>query len=194
MKKIIVDTNILISLMKKSSNNANKLGADGFSSVDDLELRSKALLDHIERSGGTIVIPTPVLAEYLLGIDGEANKHAHVNLISSMNCFEILPFEELASVECSMLPSKQEFKQFIKQINSNETANKVRFDRQIIAIAKANGITEIWSSDGEVIKKGREVGIDVKSISDIQPIPLSDQFKLNLLDEIEAPTDKNQLN
>ena len=92
-----------------------------------------------------------------------------------------------------MLPSKQEFKQFIKQLNSNETANKIRFDRQIIAIAKANGITEIWSSDSQVIKKGLEVGIDVKSLSEIQPIPLSDQYKLNLLDE-PLPIDKKQLN
>lgn len=179
--------------MKKHSDRDNNLGSEGFCGIENIELRSKALLDHIERNGGTIVIPTPVLAEYLLGIDGESNKHAHVNLISSMNCFEILSFEEIASIECSMLPSKQEFKQFIKQLNSNETANKIRFDRQIIAIAKANGITEIWSSDSQVIKKGLEVGIDVKSLSEIQPIPLSDQYKLNLLDE-PLPIDKKQLN
>ncbi|HEI6804883.1 TPA: VapC toxin family PIN domain ribonuclease [Yersinia enterocolitica] len=193
MKKIIVDTNILICLMKKHTLSVNLLGEDGFTKIDNLELRSKALLDHIERNGGTIAIPTPVLAEYLLGIDGERNKHAHVEQILSMNCFEIIPFEELAAVECSLLPSFQEFKQFSKQINSNQTANKIRFDRQIISIAKANGITEIWSSDGEVIKKGKEVGIEVKSISEIQPIPLSDQFALNLLNDTPPPN-KSQIN
>ncbi|MGG2139933.1 type II toxin-antitoxin system VapC family toxin [Symbiopectobacterium sp. RP] len=193
MKKIIVDTNILICLMEKNSPSTNLLGDDGFSKIENLELRSRALLEHIERQGGTIAIPAPVLAEYLLGIDGERNKHAHVERISSMNCFEIIPFEELAAVECSLLPSIQEFKQFSKQINSNQTANKIRFDRQIISIAKANGITEIWSSDGEVIKKGKEAGIDVKSISEIQPISLSDQFPLNLLHDIPSP-DKNKMN
>ncbi|WP_312953901.1 type II toxin-antitoxin system VapC family toxin [Atlantibacter hermannii] len=192
MKKIIVDTNILICLMKKNSASTNLLADDGFSKIDNLELRSRALLDHIERQGGTIAIPAPVLAEYLLGIEGERNKHAHVETISSMNCFEIIPFEELAAVECSLLPSIHEFKQFAKEKNSNQTANKIRFDRQIISIAKANGITEIWSSDGEVIKKGREIGIDVKSISEIQPIPLSDQFPLNLHD-IPSP-DKSKMN
>ncbi|YCH28992.1 PIN domain-containing protein [Erwinia sp. D4-22] len=193
MKKIIVDTNILISLMKKNSPSANLLGEDGFTIVDNLELRAKALLEHIERNGGTIVIPTPVLAEYLLGIDGEKNKHAQVAQIYSMNCFEIIPFEELAAIECSLLPSLQEFKQFAKQIDSNQTANKIRFDRQIIAIAKANGITEVWSCDGEVIKKGREVGIEVRSIEEMRPMPLSDQFPLNLLDDTPA-TDKDQMN
>ncbi|WP_243077716.1 type II toxin-antitoxin system VapC family toxin [Pantoea sp. MQR6] len=193
MKKIIVDTNILICLMKKNSSSTNLLGEDGFTTIDNLELRAKALLEHIERNGGTIIIPTPVLAEYLLGIDGEKNKHAHIAEISSMNCFEIIPFEELAAIECSLLPSLQEFKQFAKQIDSNQTANKIRFDRQILSIAKANGITEIWSCDGEVIKKGKEVGIEVKSIAEMHPIPLSDQFALNLLDDTPAKN-KSQMN
>jgi len=193
LKKIIVDTNILIALMKKNSPRANLLGEDGFTPVENLELRARALLDHIERSGGTIVIPTPVLAEYLLGIDGEKNKHSQIAQISSMNCFEIISFEELAAIECSLLPSLHEFKQFAKQIDSNQTANKIRFDRQIISIAKANGINEIWSCDGEVIKKGREVGIEVKSIEEMMPIPLSDQFPLNFLDNTPA-TDKDKMN
>lgn len=193
MKKIIVDTNILINLMKTQSSTPYSLGENGFSDIADIELRSKALLEHIERSGGTIVIPTPVLAEYLFGIQGEANKIKHVELISKMNCFEIISFEDLAAIECSMLFSVQEFKQFKAKINSNETASKIKYDRQIIAIAKANQINEIWSTDAGVIRKAEEVGIIVKSLLDIQPLSLSEQIKLNLLDS-EPLLNKQQLN
>lgn len=194
MKRIIVDTNILICLMKKNSPTDNLLGADGFAAVDNVELRSKALLDHIENSGGTLVLPAPVLAEYLIGIDGEKNKQAHTQLILSMSCFEILPFDELAAIECSSLPSPNEFKQFIKsEINSNATANKVRYDRQIISIAKANNIDEIWSGDKEVSSKSTEFGIEIKSLLDMPPISLSEQINLSLLDET-PPSSKTQLN
>nr|ELR5167108.1 PIN domain-containing protein [Providencia rettgeri] len=194
MKRIIVDTNILICLMKKNSPTENLLGANGFATVDDVELRSQALLDHIESSGGTLVLPAPVLAEYLLGIEGEKNKQKHTQLILSMSCFEILPFDELAAIECSLLPSPNEFKQFIKsEINSNATANKIRYDRQIISIAKANNIDEIWSGDKEVSSKSTEFGMEIKSLLDIQPMALSEQITLNLLDET-PPSNKNQLN
>ncbi len=180
--------------MKKNSSTDNLLGTNGFAAVDDVELRSQALLDHIESSGGTLVLPAPVLAEYLLGIEGEKNKQKHTQLILSMSCFEILPFDELAAIECSLLPSPNEFKQFIKsEINSNATANKIRYDRQIISIAKANNIDEIWSGDKEVSSKSAEFGIEIKSLLDIQPMALSEQITLNLLDET-PPSSKDHLN
>lgn len=180
--------------MKKNSSTDNLLGANGFAAVDDVELRSQALLDHIESSGGTLVLPAPVLAEYLLGIEGEKNKQKHTQLILSMSCFEILPFDELAAIECSLLLSPNEFKQFIKsEINSNATANKIRYDRQIISIAKANNIDEIWSGDKEVSSKSAEFGIEIKSLLDIQPMALSEQITLNLLDET-PPSSKDHLN
>ena len=194
MKRIIVDTNILIRLMKKNDRSLNPLNADIQHKEDDLDLRAEALLASIERSGGTVVIPTPVLAEYLLGIDGERNKQEHVSLISSMSCFEILPFDEIAAIECSMLPSLQEFKQLAKQINSNQTANKIRFDRQILSIAVANGIKEIWSFDGEVITKGRELGIDVKSLLDIAPISLPSQYPFLDWHVEDTAIDKSKMN
>ena len=168
--KVIIDTNILMLDVEPQGTWINPRDN---TEVDNVHLRAKALKDYIEQIGGVIIIPTPVLAEYLVGIDKE--KHIdHVNLISSMSCFELVSFDEIAAIECAKLPSLQELKQLIKSAES--TSNKIKFDRQIISIAKANNVNEVWSHDKNVFKKCSDIGISIKSLADINPPP--EQFNL----------------
>ncbi|MGJ0630135.1 VapC toxin family PIN domain ribonuclease, partial [Xenorhabdus bovienii] len=106
-----------------------------------------------------------------VGIDPE-KQVKHVELISSMSCFEIASFEEIAAIECAKLPSLQE----LRQLSPDKTANKIKFDRQIIAIAKSLNISEVWSHDLQVFGKCKEMGITTKSLADILPNP--EQFPL----------------
>ena len=129
--------------------------------------RVEALIDMVESSGGTIIIPTPVLAEYLVGID-KKDHQTHLNMIQRQSCFEIASFDEIAAIECAQMPSIKELKLMMK----SDTANKVKFDRQIISIAKALNVDEIWTHDKGVFNRCKEMGLVVKSLADIDPAPI----------------------
>lgn len=176
--KVIIDTNILICMMLDVEPQGLWINPRDNTKVDNVHLRAKALKDYIEQIGGVIIVPTPVLAEYLVGIDKE--KHIdHVNLISSMSCFELVSFDEIAAIECAKLPTLQEIRQLAS--SAENTSSKIKFDRQIISIAKANNVNEVWSHDKNVFKKCTDLGISIKSLADIAPPP--EQFPLYPDDE-----------
>ncbi|MBM7342721.1 VapC toxin family PIN domain ribonuclease [Erwinia sp. INIA-01] len=135
--------------------------------IPDPGRRIQALLDMIESSGGSIIIPTPVLAEYLVGIDKSEHQN-YIRLIQRKSCFEIASFDEIAAIECAQMPSIKELKAMMK----SDTANKVKFDRQIISIAKSLNVDEIWTHDIGVFKRCKEMGMIVKSLADIEPTPI----------------------
>ncbi|EPC8954938.1 type II toxin-antitoxin system VapC family toxin [Cronobacter sakazakii] len=141
--------------------------------IPDPSRRVEALIDMVESSGGSIIIPTPVLAEYLVGIDKKEHQ-THLNLIQRQSCFEIASFDEIAALECAQMPSIKELKLMMK----SDTANKVKFDRQIIAIAKALNVDEVWTHDKGVFNRCKEMGIVVKSLADIDPAPIQELIDL----------------
>ncbi|WP_446471080.1 type II toxin-antitoxin system VapC family toxin [Xenorhabdus stockiae] len=171
--KIIIDTNVLIYMMKKNNKIDRLFNPVTKTEITYPELRAEALLDQIEANGDVIVIPTPVLAEYLLGVIGHNEQEKHIIMIEKMSCFEILPFEEISALECAQLPTLKELREMI---GKDITASKIKFDRQIVAIAKAFNINEVWTHDSQVFTKCQDIGITVKSLADISPIP--EQFSL----------------
>lgn len=143
--------------------------------VPDPDRRVEALIDMVENSRGAIIIPTPVLAEYLVGIDIKDHQN-HLNLIQRQSCFEIASFDEIAAIECAQMPSLKELKMMLK----GDTANKVKFDRQIIAIAKALSVDEVWTHDKGVFNRCKELGIVVKSLANIDPAPVQVLIDMSL--------------
>lgn len=129
--------------------------------IPDPMRRVEALIDMVESSGGAVIIPTPVLAEYLVGID-KKDHQTHLNLIQRQSCFEIASFDEISAIECAQMPSIKELKLMMK----SDTASKVKFDRQIISIAKALNVDEVWTHDKGVFNRCKEMGIVVKSLAD----------------------------
>ncbi|WP_236722734.1 PIN domain-containing protein [Pantoea latae] len=137
------------------------------SQIKDVKRRAEALLDRIESLNGTIIVPTPVLAEYLVGIH-KNHQQERLNIIRSVSCFETAPFDELAAIECASLPTLQE----LKKISTEGTANKIKFDRQIIAIAIAIGVDEVWTHDKGVHERCKHLKIPVFTLSSIEPAPI----------------------
>ena len=54
---------------------------------------------------------------------------------------------------------------------------KVKFDRQIVAIAKAHGATAIYSDDPHIAKHGEDCEVRVISLADL-PVPAAVQLAL----------------
>lgn len=64
-----------------------------------------------------------------------------------------------------------------------ETYAKLKFDRQIVAIAKVVGGTQIYSDDHGLKKVAERAGIDVVRLQDL-PLP-PEELQGNFLEELE---------
>lgn len=165
--RIIFDTNILVQAITGMKDGCKLSNPKNGMEIPDPMRRVEALIDMVESSGGAVIIPTPVLAEYLVGID-KKDHQTHLNLIQRQSCFEIASFDEISAIECAQMPSIKELKLMMK----SDTASKVKFDRQIISIAKALNVDEVWTHDKGVFNRCKEMGIVVKSLADIDPAPV----------------------
>lgn len=163
--KIVIDTNVLVQIMQN----------EGAKDLVDPETdkvvigafeRAAALVDRIDALKGVVVLPAPVVAEYLLGID---RKHyqLHLDMLSGVKCIEVSPFDQLAAVECAMLVSNQE----MKQLDPESKMAKLKYDRQILAIAIASGAKEIWTHDKQLYRRSKAMGLTARSLSTIDPKP-----------------------
>ena len=171
--KIIIDTNILVQVFSGNPKSEQVYtDPNNGDIVKDINLRAEALVGYISNGKGTVIIPAPVLAEYLIGIDKE-HQITHINMINGKSCFEIYSFDEIAAYECANLPTLQE----LKQLDLNLIASKIKFDRQIVSIAKASNIDEVWTHDKNIFEICKREGIVVKSLADIS-VP-SKQFEFD---------------
>ncbi|KAA3669540.1 type II toxin-antitoxin system VapC family toxin [Pectobacterium carotovorum] len=172
--RIVFDTNVLVQAIAGTKAGCTLSNPANGENIPDLERRMDALIDHVEANRGKIIIPTPVLAEYLVGID-KSHHQTHLNLIQCQSCFEIAPFDEIAAIEYAQMPSIKE----LKAMMAKDTANKVKFDRQIISIAIALNVDEVWTHDKGVYNRCNELGIVAKSLADITPAPIQGLIDLS---------------
>ena len=134
--------------------------------IDRLHDRASALVEAIDLAGDIVIIPAPVLAEYLIGIDRKALQ-AHLDIINSVNCIEVVSFDQVAAIECALLIDDAE----LKMLDPLATKAKLRVDRQILAIAKAAGAKQLWTHDKGLYNKAKALNLDVRSLGDIEPKP-----------------------
>lgn len=129
--------------------------------------RVEYLVETLEKSKTKIIIPTPALAE-LLVLAGDAGPK-YLEQIEDKAFFKVSDFDKRAAIEVS-LQIREAMGSGNKKGGSVSTWAKVKFDRQIIAIAKVESITTIYSDDKDLVKYAKAQEIEVKGINDL-PIP-----------------------
>ena len=151
--------------------------------VGQLEERIELLLDSLEEEHETIIIPTPVLTEFLIlaGKDGPK----YLALLDNKRTFRIEPFDtkaaiELAAIELDIRASRSA--RAVKRDNAQGTWAKIKFDRQIVTIGKVHGAHTIFSDDEDVEKFANRCGLSIVKTWEL-PVPPSTQR--SLLTEIE---------
>jgi predicted nucleic acid-binding protein len=163
--KIVIDTNVLVQIMRDENSTDLVDPVSGWV-IDRLHDRASALVEAIDQAGDVVIIPAPVLAEYLIGIDRKALQ-SHLNIINSVNCIEVVSFDQVAAIECALLIDDAE----LKMLDPQATKAKLRVDRQILAIARAAGAKQVWTHDRGLYNKAKALNLDVHSLGDIEPKP-----------------------
>jgi hypothetical protein len=88
----------------------------------------------------------------------------------------VKPFDEKAAIELAAIELKDR-KGTSKRGPSSSPWTKVRFDRQIVAIAKTNGAKRIYSDDEDLMKYAARASIEVVRTWDL-PLPVAKQIKI----------------
>ena len=92
--------------------------------------------------------------------------------------FRIEPFDTKAAIEVAAM-SRSAKKSGKKRGDSTATWAKVKYDRQIVAIAKVAGATTIYSDDGDVATLAKAAGIEVVRLEDLPLPPEDTQLKMD---------------
>lgn len=151
--------------------------------------RVNHLLAEIQKSGERVGIPTPALAEVLIGASGSIAEL--VTELTSGYKLKTLPFDEMAAIEVAIMSTNSALS---GEGLSDETKAKVKYDRQIIAIAKLAGADAIYSDDIGLRKKAQALGIRSLGLEDVALPPEDVQGKLPLteLPEVEDSDEDEQ--
>ncbi|MGH9334957.1 MAG: PIN domain-containing protein [Vicinamibacteria bacterium] len=133
--------------------------------------RIEYLVTKLGDSKTRIIIPTPVLSEILIkaGVAGPQ----YIDVLRQHSQFKIAPFDERSAIECAaQLAGAKSMGD--KKAGSTSPWAKVKFDRQIVAIAVVNGVERIYSSDEDIEKYARASGIQITKLWEL-PLPPVEQ-------------------
>ena len=131
--------------------------------------RMGALVDTWNRRGDRLIVPMPALAEFLVlaGPDGNAYLTDLNNLATVyLRAFDLRAAVELASMELAARATGS--KKY--PADDFEPWQKVKVDRQIVAIAKVHNVDTMYTDDGSVRAMAAASGMRVVSSWDL-PIP-----------------------
>jgi len=129
-----------------------------------------------EEDNETVLIPTPVLSEFLILADKDGP--LYLNEIDANPHFVVAAFDEKAAVELAVMNlAVRQGQSKSKRGDAEGTWSKIVFDRQIVAIAKSNCATVIYSDDGGLEKFAKQQMISVVKSWDL-PLPPAKQIGL----------------
>jgi len=142
--------------------------------VERIGDRIEKLQEDLDSESERIILPTPVLSEFLIlaGRDGPG----YLEELSGMKNILVKPFDQVAAIELAAVEVEDRLREG-KRAGSASPWAKLRFDRQIVAIAKTNGARRIYSDDEDVMKFARRLGIEVIRTWEL-PLPSAKQIDI----------------
>lgn len=172
---VVFDAGILIKLLDPRTSEAER---------DKLSY----LVSTLQKNKVKIIIPTPALSEFYVKADPSV-----LDAFQGKSAFLITPFDEKSAIECAL--SVREAKQSGNKKGAQKDIPwaKVKFDHQIVAIAKAHRAEKIYSEDRGLRAFADAQGIEALAIADLPDNPASAQRKLDL-DVPSSATDDSDIN
>lgn len=139
--------------------------------------RVEHLIDTLSESKTPVLIPTPVLSEVLVRAGSAAAQL--IAKVRQIPHLKIGTFDERAAIELAMLTGAA-LKAKKKNSPKQEPYQKIKFDRQIVAIAKVEGVTTIYSDDRGIVTLGAAEHIQVIGMASLPMPPVKAQRELPL--------------
>lgn len=112
-----------------------------------------------------IFVPTPALAEFLVG--AKDREHEWLAAMERKPRFRLLSFDRRAAVECARLEQRARM-QGGKQGGSTAPWQKVKIDRQILAISLVNQADLLICMDNNLVSMAAYCGLKTSSIDALE--------------------------
>lgn len=145
--------------------------------VNHVQERIQYLIDTLSKDKQKIIVPTPALSELLVRA-GDAGP-GYLELLNTTTAFKVVDFDQRAAVEVAAA-TREAQKSGDKRSGSESTWAKIKFDRQIVAIAKVENAEIIYSDDADIARFAKDLGIRVFRIADLPLPPTEAQRNLPL--------------
>ena len=155
--------------------------------VQKTKERVAFLVQTLHKAKQKLIIPTPVLSEVLVrtGIEGLQ----YVELLQRSSVFEIKDFDKLAAVDLAIM-THDAVKAGDKRGGHAERWQKIKLDRQIVAICKVAGVTTLYASDLSLANFARDNGLTVLGVHELPLPPEAPQLDMHsLLQEVGTVAD-----
>ena len=123
-----------------------------------------------------IVLPTPSIAEFLVRLNQAES--AWLTSLDRKKNVVVASFDRRAAAECAAL-EKMVIKSGQRKASNGQPWQKVKIDRQIIAIARVHGCDQILSNDGNLVAMAQRLNIRCQDVSDLPLPPEDPQGKLS---------------
>jgi predicted nucleic acid-binding protein len=143
--------------------------------LSDAQVRIDHLLKTLGMTKERVLIPAPVLSEYL--VRGGEDKDKRLDEITSSRVFVVAPFDTRAAVECAAIEAGGPRRNRV--LTEDETKAKVKFDRQIIAVAIVRGVSVIYTGDRKLAATARLNGIGAVLTWELELPPVDPQLELS---------------
>jgi predicted nucleic acid-binding protein len=130
--------------------------------------RLAALVESLQKTRTVVIVPAPVLSELL--IKAGAAGPGLVSAIQRSSAFRVGAFDTRAAIELAQMTNALLVTAHDRREAQTATAAKIKFDRQIVAIAKVHAATAIYSDDGQLIAFAEANGLRCIRVADL-PVP-----------------------
>lgn len=192
---VVFDATMLMLLIRPES--GRPLDSNG-APIEHVAERIAYFIEQQEKTKTKIGIPTPALSEVLVRAGVTAVQI--VEKIKEFSIFEILPFDEISAIEVALVTRKI-LDSGDKRGGSNDVWNKIKYDRQIAAIARVRQASAIFTDDKGLRNAASKIDLAVCGIEDLPLPPAKAQSELPFpplepemsnepsLDEIEKARD-----
>jgi hypothetical protein len=128
------------------------------------------LLETLDDERAQIIIPTPVLTELLASARSDVS--ATLGVLNGLARIRMESFGQLAAIECAEM--------LRRMVRGSGPKAKVKFDHQIVAIAKVVRATTVYSDDHDVKALCGREGLACRGVWDLPPRPVNPQSSLPL--------------
>lgn len=166
---IVLDTSVLLLVLDPKA----KAPIDPSTGllVEKAAERIEHLIDILAADKEKIIVPTPVLSEVL--VHAGSAFQGYLEVMNKQAVFRVAPFDQKAAIEAAlaMRDAMQRGGHRIDAANQDASKTKIKFDRQIVAIAKAEGAHTIYSDDDDVHRYATRSGLSAYRTLDLDLPP-----------------------
>jgi len=154
---VVFDSSVLLLVLDPNAKAPND--PDTGKPLEKAAERIRYLIENLSTAKEKIIIPAPVLSEVLVYADDAFQPY--LDTLNEQSVFRIAPFDQKAAMEAA-LTLRDAIRRGGHRVDTtgpDATKGKIKFDRQIVAVAKAEKAHTIYSDDADIHGYAKQAGL-----------------------------------